>query len=204
MDIKTRLQLLKNESSSKEDNIKFCKKRSCPYGPCELRKPTNVYTHFWIHEEDPNIAMTCSNPEYKDGHWMMFFDSSIINEKWQEAMNLYRQGKLTGIQAMKVSTVRENFFSTGTGSHVIIFYCGPSDDKDLVMIAGQNLLQKIEYKNLYGAMFYTDVQTFLLSQATGDMSSCKYKIDVPKPWPSEQGKHTLHQISGDYFTYISK
>ena len=116
---------------------------------------------------------------------MMFFDSSIIDEKWQEAINLYRQGKLTGIHALKVSTVRENFFSTGTGSndnsfHVLIFYCGPSDDQDLVMIAGQNLLQNIEYKNLYGAMFYTDVQTFLLSQATGDMTSCKYKIDVPK------------------------
>ena len=70
MDVKTRLELLKNDSNSKE-NIKSCKskvnfgKRSCPYGPCELRKPTNVYTHFWIHEEDPNISMTCSHPEYK-------------------------------------------------------------------------------------------------------------------------------------------
>ena len=65
MDVKSRLELLKNDNNNPKENIVSCKKRSCPYGPCELRKPTNVYTHFWIHEEDPNIAITCPHPEYK-------------------------------------------------------------------------------------------------------------------------------------------
>ena len=80
-------------------------------------QPTKVYSHFWIHEEDPKIVekceLTCKAwqwaacekcpfPEWKLGQWMMFFDNSVIDEKWEKAVKLYRQGKLTGVSFMKV------------------------------------------------------------------------------------------------------
>ena len=44
----------------------------------------------------------CPFPEWKLGQWMMFFDNSVIDEKWEKAVKLYRQGKLTGVSFMKV------------------------------------------------------------------------------------------------------
>ena len=140
-----------------------------------------VYYHFWINEEDPKIAKICPNPEWKHplatGQWMMFFQTNEIDEKWKQAVNLYRSGKLIGVHAMRVSTMRENFRKSDNFFHVIFYFCGPSEDKDFMIKIGQNLLKNIQYKNLYGAMFYTDVQAFLGSE---DKVQGKYKIDVPK------------------------
>ena len=79
----------------------------------------------------------------------------------------------------QVSTFRENLnlniknrpcrFAT---IHVIIFYSGPSDHRDLMMEIGHNLLRCIEYENLHGAMFYSD------SKSSGDISF-KYRINLP-------------------------
>ena len=106
MDIQTRLKHVYKPTPEA--------KRPCPYGPCHLRQPTKVFSHFFIHEEDPEI---CPNPmDPLDGHWSMYFDSSVIgwsvlifdisihvisvilfpDEKWDQAVNLYREGKLTG------------------------------------------------------------------------------------------------------------
>ena len=38
---------------------------------------------------------------------------------------LYREGKLTGIHYMKVSTKKDNIRASDNTSGVIIFYCGP-------------------------------------------------------------------------------
>ena len=48
-----------------------------------MKKPTKVYGNSWIYEEDPKIAKICPNPEWKCGQWLMFFDNSIIDEKWE-------------------------------------------------------------------------------------------------------------------------
>ena len=120
---------------------------------------------------------------FKDGHWMMFFEESIIDHKWEQVVKSYRQGKLTGVHAMKVSTARENFTNSENLFYVIVFYCGPSDNQNEIIEIGKNLLQHVEYANIYGYMYYTDLQTFLTSQASGDMSKCKYKIEVPKGVP---------------------
>ena len=108
---------------------------------------------------------------------MMFFNTSEIDEKWKCAVTLYRSGKLLGVHAMRVSTMRENFRKSDNFCHVILFFCGPNEDKDFMMKIGQNLLKHIEYKNLYGAMFFTDIQSFLGSEAKIEG---KYQIEVPK------------------------
>ena len=168
-------------------------------------------SHSWIYEEDPArlkpACHVCPHPKWKNGQWMMFFPNSLIDEKWDQAVDLYRRGKLTGVQSMKVicllmvfecpsclftflrklykqiffqvSTFRENLnlniknrpcqFAT---IHVIIFYCGPSDHRDIMMEIGHNLLRYIAYENLHGAMFYSD------SKSSGDITF-KYRIILP-------------------------
>ena len=73
--------------------------------------------------------------------------------------------------------MRENFKKTDNLFHVILFFCGPTDHQELIMKIGHNLLDQIEYENVFGAMFYTDVQTKALGR---DVSKAKYKIDLPK------------------------
>ena len=57
-----------------------------------MRKPTKVYGSAWIYEEIPEISKICPNPEWNCGNWMMFFDNSVVDQKWEQAVNLYRQG----------------------------------------------------------------------------------------------------------------
>ena len=63
-------------------------------------------SHSWIYEEDPArlkpACHVCPHPKWKNGQWMMFFPNSLIDEKWDQAVDLYRRGKLTGVQSMKV------------------------------------------------------------------------------------------------------
>ena len=77
-----------------------------------LKKPTQEHDNFWIYEEDPNIAKKCSNAidQGKGGKWMMFFDNSAIDDKWEVAVNFYRQGRLPGIHTLKVTTMRSDNF----------------------------------------------------------------------------------------------
>ena len=68
-----------------------------------LRKPTEEHKKFWLYEEDPKIARSCPHLDHgKGGKWMMFFDSNDIDDKWELAVNLYRQGHLPGIHTLKV------------------------------------------------------------------------------------------------------
>ena len=97
------------------------------------------------------------------------------------------EGKLNGIHAMKVSTMRENFkCKADRQPHVIIFYCGPSDNKKLMLEIGNNLLNHIKYKCLDGAMLYkADVSDDLpyanrvvLNRSL--KSHARYRIQVPR------------------------
>ena len=71
-----------------------------------LRKPTEEHKKFWLYEEDPKIARQCPHLDHgKGGKWMMFFDSDDIDDKWELAVNYYRQGHLPGIHTLKVRIV---------------------------------------------------------------------------------------------------
>ena len=71
-----------------------------------LRKPTEEHKNFWLYEEDPKIARQCPHLDHgKGGKWMMFFDSNDIDDKWELAVNYYRQGHLPGIHTLKVRIV---------------------------------------------------------------------------------------------------
>ena len=84
--------------------------------------------------------------------------------------------------------MREDFKIKGSINppHVIVFYCGPSDNKGLMLEIGQNLLKYIKYENLDGRMFYkADVSDDLQYGNRTVMnrsfkSNAKYKITVPR------------------------
>jgi hypothetical protein len=83
-----------------------------------------------------------------DGKWMMFFPMSDLNIRWREACLLYNSGRLIGINSMKVSTAKQNMFPGrlhGPDEGIIIFYCGPCEDKESVLRYGRNLLNNMHY-----------------------------------------------------------
>ena len=62
--------------------------------------------------------------------------------------------------------MRETFQSSVNSFHVILFYCGPFDNSDLIMKIGHNLLDQIEYTSEDGRILYkpdiADVMYYLL------------------------------------------
>ena len=95
-------------------------------------------------------------------------------------------GKLIGVHAMKVSTVKETFKSSVNSFHVIIFYCGPWDDKEYMYEIGHNLLDQIEYTTQDGAILYkSDLADDLPFRSRAILNKTlkynpKYIITVPK------------------------
>ena len=62
-----------------------------------VQKPSEEMEDYFIFESDPQISAKWGNYDIKlSGKWMMFYSWSIMDEKWQEAVEQYRSGKLTG------------------------------------------------------------------------------------------------------------
>lgn len=111
--------------------------------------PSQEFSNYWLTAFDGNNASRYPN---KDGKWMMFFPMSQIDAKWAEACQLYYSGRLTGVNSMKVSTAKQNPFPErlhGPNEGIIIFYCGPCEDKASVMNYGRNILSLIPYHSTF-------------------------------------------------------
>ena len=107
--------------------------------------PSKINTHYWIHCIDPKIEKKFP---YVDGKFVMFFPKDEIDERWKDVNILYKKGKLIGINSMKVSTQKKNHEGINKYKNgVIIFYCGPSENKQLVLEYGRNLLKYIYYND---------------------------------------------------------
>ena len=122
----------------------------------KIKRPSEEKSEFWLYSEDPRLSKIRPNPcLFNGGYWMMFFDASKIDAKWQLASELYFDGKLTGVHAIKVSTAAsyswvtkmpENFRNSDDPIHVIIFQCGPSENMGLMVDIGKILLKFFHYK----------------------------------------------------------
>jgi len=146
------------------------------------QKPSKELDDYFIFESDPQISDKWGDYDIKlSGKWMMFYPWSIMDEKWEEAVEQYRSGKLTGIKSMKVATKKQNPRASDASTGVIIFYCGPENDEKLMMSYGHNLLKYFPYTNAFGFMYYkSDIQTLQGTRATGQKSNSKYRIPVPR------------------------
>lgn len=141
-------------------------------------KPTEVTDSFWLFEYNEEIAR---NLPVVDGKWMQFYDLSELDTMWNYAKAKYRAGKLIGIHSMKVSTARPQPRSSNSSQGVIIFFCGPSEDEQRIMMIGKKLLEEIPYKSYTGFMsFKSDQQTYAGTRATGQVTNHLYKIQCTK------------------------
>ena len=134
------------------------------------RDPTTVTDTPWIGELDP-IRFT-KLPS--GGKWMQFYDHNKIWPHWKKCQKLYRQGKLSGVSNMKVSTLHPHH-SSGVG--VIILYCGPPNNESKVKKIGRNILKETGYTNLSKKMYYkTDTQTL----SKGRAGYHKFELPIPQ------------------------
>lgn len=144
-----------------------------------IELPSNVADRPWIYWSLPEIETTYPNA---DGKWMMFFDKKVLDEKWLQACRLYSEGRLRGINSMKVSTGFKNPRATnGEKVGIIIFYCGPADLEDWVLEYGWILKTQMEYKGSKKQHYFyykSDAQTNNGTIATGSKENSSYKIDL--------------------------
>lgn len=152
-------------------------------------KPSQVNEVRWLycHDEVIYARLNIFDPN-KSGKWMMFFKKGDeLDGKWKQACDLYRQGTLTGIRTMKVSTALFNpERSSDVDNGLICFYCGPADDENTLMKYGKNLLDHISYKPIFNVYmnYKSDAQTMAGTFATGQKINSLYKIrvsDDPSP-----------------------
>lgn len=145
-------------------------------------EPTKVDDQYWMSCEDPKLSKRWP---HDDGKWMMFIPKERLDEVWQRAQDFYLVGKLTGISRMKVSTAKDNPRASDDSTGVIIFYCGPSDDEEIVLEYGRNLLRLIPYTSPNGYMYYkSDAQTSAGTRATGCTKNSLYKLEAAAPIPN--------------------
>ena len=113
------------------------------------------------------------------GKWMLFFTRDIMDRKWQEAVKLYKNRELTGIQSLQCSTAAPNPRARDNVSGVIRFFCGPYHSKAMKSY-GENVVEKMKYTNNYGVAAYkTDKQSKIGTGATGTRKNYIDRIPVP-------------------------
>lgn len=115
----------------------------------------------------------------KRGKWMLFYPRNLMDKKWQEAVKLYKNKELTGIQSIKCSTAAVNERAGDRTNGAIRFACGPYDDSEAVQSYGRNVVEKMNYTSPFGFIAYkTDEQSAIGTRATGARKNYYYRIPV--------------------------
>ncbi len=122
-------------------------------------RPSKNLEEYWFYC-DEGAQPTTFAPE-ECGKWMLFYPPDRIDERWEAAKLALRSGQMQGVVQMKVSTARaaaENAQQQqqgGRGSyqanHVLIFYCGPASQKELIMAIGKRVARAMNpsVKSMY-------------------------------------------------------
>ncbi len=115
-------------------------------------RPSKNLQEYWFFYDEGAVPQTFAPEEC--GKWMLFYSPERIDERWNVAKLALRSGKMQGVVQMKVSTARaaaenaQQQQQEGRGSHpanhVIIFYCGPAGQKELMIAIGKRVAQAME------------------------------------------------------------
>ncbi|KAG0047429.1 hypothetical protein BGZ83_007518 [Gryganskiella cystojenkinii] len=115
--------------------------------------PSNTFNQYWLWAESQTKAFQGGQ---RTGKWMLFYDKSVLDEKWNVVKMLVENDVLGG--RAKVSTAMENPNATSSKSGVIIVYTSDYEDQEEVYRVAVALHEAMEYR---GIMYYkTDEQTF--------------------------------------------
>ncbi|KAK3834034.1 MAG: translation initiation factor eIF 4e-like domain-containing protein [Linnemannia gamsii] len=114
--------------------------------------PTQILDEYWLWAKAPSKDIL-GGP--RTGKWMLFYDKSVLDEKWATVKQLVEQDMLGGLA--KCSTAKENPNATSSKSGVIIVYTSDYQDQEEVYRIAVILHEKLEYNR---TMYYkTDEQT---------------------------------------------
>ena len=100
-----------------------------------------------------------------EGKWLLFYDRATIDEKWMAACELFRTGRLPGIESLKVSC-SETF--------VIVLYAD-SIEEERIMEAGLNLVNLMKYHRT--AFYKTNGQTQASTVPCGPSANGRRQVD---------------------------
>ncbi|KAA0202497.1 hypothetical protein HAZT_HAZT008352 [Hyalella azteca] len=148
-----------------------------------IENPTAELDVNYILEERETLALKFKHDESKSGKWILFVRIKSMFSMWTKSCNLYREGKLKGVTSLKASTAKDNPRKTaGDDNGVIIFHCGPSNDKKLMISYGKNIVKLLRYFNDKRHINYkTNEQSAKGTRATGNKDNFLYKLRVPGP-----------------------
>ena len=137
-----------------------------------MSKPMETLDAYWIYESNTKHNSTDA------GKWMLFYPKDDINDKWDVAKQLYRDGVLLGVVSMKCSTARPNPRASNTISGIIIFYSDDSSNEELIMNIGRDICRSMQYSEQPFMYYKTDEQTSIGRRATGSRRNYKYRLQM--------------------------
>jgi hypothetical protein len=118
--------------------------------PGEHELPSQVTDKHWVYARRTGEMSMPSN----SGKWMLFYDKSVIDDKWLQVKDLLEQGKLG--DSAKCSTAMPNSNASGPKKVIIVYTADYTDTKDVYRVA-KTLHKKLQYEE---TMYYkTDEQT---------------------------------------------
>ena len=124
----------------------------------------------WLSHSPPGTV-----PHVQDGKWMLFYNNNIMNEKWSQIKQLFKQKELEGVVCLKCSTKYKNSRAANHDHGVIILYCNNSKNMEYIKKIGKNIVKKMNHPC---RIFYkTNIQTREGTRATGCKKNSSYSVD---------------------------
>lgn len=130
----------------------------------------NSYSERQNQTEDDGIY-------YDSGKWMLYYNNSLMNEKWTLAKNIYRKNKLDGVISIKCSTAKINPRASSNDDGIIILYCSNSSNKKKIMNIGYTIIESFNYKKQKYIYYKTNEQTYEGTIATGKKKNHTYRLE---------------------------
>lgn len=153
-----------------------------------IASPTLETEEVYLYEFDHETREKYRYDKSESGKWMLFYENKTIDFMWANACKLYREGELTGVRSMKVSTAKYNHRRSSDTTKVIIFYCGPASNKNLMKSYGKCILEKM-YRfgpfDITHMSYKTDAQSNLGTRATGNSFNSIYSLPISEDWRSD-------------------
>lgn len=149
--------------------------------------PTSMYPMSETHHTFIKLSLSriseCKGYDSQlDGKWILNFPRCNMDSKWQEAVALYRARKLTGVVSIHCSTAAAKKIRwlpepSKPSMGVILFVCGPYDDSESVIRYGNNIVEKMNYTDVFQYVVYKIYQQ---PQGNADFESTnKYYYKIP-------------------------
>ncbi|KAF2359339.1 hypothetical protein FHG87_009901 [Trinorchestia longiramus] len=143
--------------------------------------PMSEVDYLYILEEDQKRVRKYEHDKSKGGKWILFFETRYLNSMWKKCCSIYRFGRLEGIKSLKVSTAKKNPRCSTIATGVIVFHCGPCDNKPLMLKYGMNIVHLLGYVNSEGSIPYkSDDQSAIGTRAMGVQINSLYKLPVAR------------------------